>query len=363
MRPLPNRTSICRPLRQRGVTTMEYIVLGAVLVLGLVAAVSMFKGKVGDSLKTEGEALSQVASGSIAGVRERYNEGAGGPGAQTGQSGQALGAGQEPERRLGGGWETSGRQGKIEFNDKDGDGTTDNVRVEGSVGSAERKDEFFGGTVKTEVGGKVLEGSAEAGMRVGNGTISGNGSVEGNLASGKANARVGDVLGLESEAQLGHAKAEGRGGIGVFGGGGKGEAEASVAQGKVAYGLGDEVNPFVRGEAEGKVLQAGAKGDILLGYDGKRVGLAGGAEAQASLASGRAGSEYNISIPFTRLSFQIKGGVSGSAGGVGGGAGGHGYYDTEEGRAHLGGFGELEILGGLGLDIDLSFGSKPTKRK
>ena len=131
----------------------------------------------------------------------------------------------------------------------------------------------------------------------------------------------------------------------------------------MAYGIGDEVNPFARGEAEGKVLQAGAKGDALLGYDGKRVGVALGAEAQASLASGRAGSEYNIPIPFTGLSFQIKGGVSGSAGSVGGGAGGHGYYDTEEGRVHVGSFGGIDLGAGLGLDFDLSFGSKPTKRK
>ncbi|MCK6572191.1 hypothetical protein L6V77_13970 [Myxococcota bacterium] len=83
--------------RQRGVTTLEYIVLGAVLVLGLVVGVSAFKGQVADSAATEGEALMQVARGDIAGVRDRYGDGAGGP-QGAGARGAAPGA--EPEQRV-----------------------------------------------------------------------------------------------------------------------------------------------------------------------------------------------------------------------------------------------------------------------
>jgi hypothetical protein len=88
-----------RPIhaRQRGVTTLEYIVLGAVLVLGLVVGVSAFKGQVADSAATEGEALMQVARGDIAGVRDRYGDGAGGP-QGAGAPGAAPGA--EPEQRV-----------------------------------------------------------------------------------------------------------------------------------------------------------------------------------------------------------------------------------------------------------------------
>lgn len=91
--------------------------------------------------------------------------------------------------------------------------------------------------------------------------------------------------------------------------------------------------------------------------------MAFGGEAQASIASGRAGSEYNIPILGTGLSFQLRSGVSGSAGSIGGGAGGHGYYDTEEGRVHVGSFGGIELGSGFGLDFDVSFGRTPTKRE
>ncbi len=80
---------------QRGITTGEYVVIGAVLVLGLVAGVSLFKGRVSESLGSEGEALGEVASGRIGEVRGRYDEGSVDP--------RAAGAGQapdEPEQRV-----------------------------------------------------------------------------------------------------------------------------------------------------------------------------------------------------------------------------------------------------------------------
>jgi hypothetical protein len=90
------RVGAHRASAQRGVTTLEYIVLGAVLVLGLVAGVSAFRKQVDASAATEGEALLQVASGQIAPVRDRYGEGSGGPGA----GGPPLAVAAEPENRV-----------------------------------------------------------------------------------------------------------------------------------------------------------------------------------------------------------------------------------------------------------------------
>ncbi|MCK6572186.1 hypothetical protein L6V77_13945 [Myxococcota bacterium] len=55
--------------KQRGVTTLEYIVLGAVLVLGLVAGISAFKGQVQGALGEEGKTLSNVAKGDTSGAK------------------------------------------------------------------------------------------------------------------------------------------------------------------------------------------------------------------------------------------------------------------------------------------------------
>ncbi|MCK6574246.1 pre-toxin TG domain-containing protein [Myxococcota bacterium] len=85
---------------QRGVTTLEYLVLGAVLVLGLVVGVSAFKGRVGESLQSEGNAAVEVARGQIGPVARRYGE-SGGPnpaGAQAAQQGAGLTA--EPEQAV-----------------------------------------------------------------------------------------------------------------------------------------------------------------------------------------------------------------------------------------------------------------------
>jgi Flp pilus assembly pilin Flp len=56
------------------VTSAEYIVLAAVLVLGLVAGVSMFRSNVGSSLEAEGTAVDELARGQVAEVRARYDE-------------------------------------------------------------------------------------------------------------------------------------------------------------------------------------------------------------------------------------------------------------------------------------------------
>lgn len=89
-----------RALRHcRGVTTAEYVVVAAVLVLGLVAGVSAFKGEVGGSLQSEGEAVGELARGRIAPVREQYDE----PAAALAVAQANLSAGeahQSPEERV-----------------------------------------------------------------------------------------------------------------------------------------------------------------------------------------------------------------------------------------------------------------------
>lgn len=64
-----------RARRQEGVTVLEYIVLGAVLVLGLVAGINYFKGKATEGLQTEGDQLSNVASGNVAATATQYAPG------------------------------------------------------------------------------------------------------------------------------------------------------------------------------------------------------------------------------------------------------------------------------------------------
>ena len=63
-----------RRAAQSGVTTAEYVVLGAVLVLGLVAGVSLFRRSVDAAAAAEGQAVREVASGRIGPIRDRYGE-------------------------------------------------------------------------------------------------------------------------------------------------------------------------------------------------------------------------------------------------------------------------------------------------
>lgn len=51
--------------RQKGATTLEYIVLAAVLVLGLVTAINYFKTQAAEGIKHEGNVLKEVANGNF----------------------------------------------------------------------------------------------------------------------------------------------------------------------------------------------------------------------------------------------------------------------------------------------------------
>lgn len=68
------------PSRARGVTTLEYVVLAAVLVLGVVAAFTVFRDRTSDSVTQVGEGVGQIAQGHAAEVGEKYRDQAATPG-------------------------------------------------------------------------------------------------------------------------------------------------------------------------------------------------------------------------------------------------------------------------------------------
>lgn len=91
--------------KQRGVTTLEYLVLAAVLVLGVVAALTLFADDVEQSAGNVGGGVEEVARGSATAVGARYADEA--RGSAAGPSGGAPPAGQaqqalEPENQVAG---------------------------------------------------------------------------------------------------------------------------------------------------------------------------------------------------------------------------------------------------------------------
>ncbi|MBI3273235.1 MAG: hypothetical protein HYZ53_29865 [Planctomycetes bacterium] len=185
--------------------------------------------------------------------------------------------------------------------------------------------------------------------------------IQGSVARGHSEANAGGIIGYEADGELiyGEGQAYARGNAG---GGAGASAGVGVGRARVAVNLGDQVNPYVRAEGSGEVLSADAQADGFIGDDGRRVGIGGRAGAGAQLAQGRVGAEYNIPIPFTNQSIRYRAGVKGAAGSVGAAAGGSAYYDRQESRFHLGGLLDIEAILGVGIDVDLSFGRRPTSR-
>lgn len=152
------------------------------------------------------------------------------------------------------------------------------------------------------------------------------------------------------------------GGATSFGVGYRGQTSATAVQDDASLSTGlDSNNPDAQLTAHLDAGHAEASVDSLVGYDGRRVGFAAEAGASAEAVGASAGGEINIGlgwIPFAPKDWtvSIATDVSGSLGSVGGSAGGQAYYDTEEQRAHFGGQGDLELLGGLGLNLDFSIG-------
>ena len=140
----------------------------------------------------------------------------------------------------------------------------------------------------------------------------------------------------------------------VWGVGGKASAEVQMMKESVSGFIGEKENPFIEGEAGYSLLEAEAKGDLLLGYDGKQTGLEAGASASVGPVSGKLGGEINIPILFTDWSIGLKGDVSGPSVG----AGARVKFDHEEERLHIGAFGKLL----LGVSLDISIGKKYKSR-
>jgi uncharacterized Zn-binding protein involved in type VI secretion len=163
------------------------------------------------------------------------------------------------------------------------------------------------------------------------------------------------------------ASVEGGGGMvgGQATGGIKGEAKASVVSGEVSVYKGppgdNGKNPYAEVGASGDLLTASASGDVLNGYDGKRIGVGAMGSAGAAVASGEAKARTSIGLGWLGLkdwTIDIRGKTSGSVGSAEIGGGAMAFYDTQEKRFYLQGAIKLAALLGFGLDIDISIGKK-----
>jgi uncharacterized Zn-binding protein involved in type VI secretion len=153
------------------------------------------------------------------------------------------------------------------------------------------------------------------------------------------------------------ADAKAYGSIGTTGGGVEAAAFARMVEEEGSLFLGpDENNPYAETGGGYALMKAEAKGDALLGSDGRRAGVALGGKAGASAVEGDLKGEINIPIPFTDWTISGRGKVSGDAGSVGIGGGAHAYKDLQTGRYHGGVFGKAAAFLGIGGDLDLSIG-------
>lgn len=123
----------------------------------------------------------------------------------------------------------------------------------------------------------------------------------------------------------------------------------------------DSLNPRNRIDSELKIGNVEAKWDLLPGYDTQRIGFAFAAGLSASAVSATVTKEKNIPL-WGDWTVSIRRSVGGSVGSVGGSAGGHAYYNKENQRFHVGAFGELKVLEGIDLGLDISVGKKYTTR-
>ncbi len=180
-------------------------------------------------------------------------------------------------------------------------------------------------------------------------------------ASGETETNKGPVaFGARGKAEIGTVGAEVQGSVGHgVGASASGRAALNSYSGSVYTGpAGDGgKNPYA--EVGGKVdlMTAEANAGVLLGDDGKRVGLGAGAKAGATALGGEARTRFSIPI-WPGYTIDIKGAVSGDLAGVGGEASAYVYYDKEEHRTHIMGSLAAELLAGLGISLDISIGRK-----
>ena len=163
------------------------------------------------------------------------------------------------------------------------------------------------------------------------------------------------------------AKASAEGGVSAYGGGAKGEASATYtsAEGSVYWGPpGDKgKNPYLEAGASGELFSASASGDVLSGYDGKRIGVGAMGSAGAKMAGGDVKGRTSIPLGFGRFglpdwTIDIKAKGGGSVGSVEAGGGAMAYYDKDEKRLYLLGALKAALGAGFELGIDISIGKK-----
>jgi uncharacterized Zn-binding protein involved in type VI secretion len=138
-----------------------------------------------------------------------------------------------------------------------------------------------------------------------------------------------------------------------FGAGASAGVSVISAKGSVSNPNGDSVG------ASGGLFNAAAGIDALAGSDGRRTGVALGASLQASAAEGQVDSVSVFRIPFTNYSINGASTIGGSAGAVGGAGAAGAYHDAADDRYHLMGMIDLELVIGVKLGLDISFGQAP----
>lgn len=194
------------------------------------------------------------------------------------------------------------------------------------------------------------------------------GEADGVLGHGQMQARAG-MLRTEGATHFGEtpfggaqqndvmtAGIDAQGGV-VSGLGGTVKADAAMMQGQGTLFVGnDENNPLAEGGGSYGLMTAEARGNLLLGNDGTRRGLAVGAGLEAAAAQGDLVGGFNIPIPFTDWTISGQGKLGGKLGAVGAGGNAHLMQDLDTGRVHLGLMGEAALLLGGKLGFDLSIG-------
>jgi hypothetical protein len=161
-----------------------------------------------------------------------------------------------------------------------------------------------------------------------------------------------------------HASADAKASSGGVGGGVQAGAEVQLSrQSGSAFVGSDPNNPFAEGMAGWEVGTADAKGDLLLGEDERRSGIAVKGSAGARVLAGEVGGEANVPIPFTDWTVSFRGKVGADAGSASAGGGAHAFVDRQEKRLHVGASGNVSALVGAGFDFDISIGRKYQSRE
>lgn len=163
-------------------------------------------------------------------------------------------------------------------------------------------------------------------------------------ASGKVHLGIADA---EGEVKIGHASAKGDVAVSLFDKNGKlspsleakASAQATAAEGKIKSRVGNADNN-IHGEAEGKLLHAGAEAKVKVSKDG--VEAKAGAEAYVAKGSVKGG--------VTILGVKIDAKVSGGIGGAGATAGAKATGSSVSGKLGLG----LGVGGDVEISVDWS---------